>query len=301
MSKLDSSAMAIDTRKYVCGGLAAMLAEITVFPMDTAKTRLQLQGKEKQYKGPLNTIRIVLETGGLRNLYKGLSPALLRQAVYGTIKFGLYDSAKDVASMISPNRVTGNGNEFISNVICAVFAGSVSSAVANPTDVVKVRMQAKGTAHSRGLLATFVDIHRREGVAGLWRGVCPNSQRCGVVGGVQLSVYDFALRNLSRSKIVPEGRSCNLLASILAGFLACVASNPFDVVRTRLMAQRRYLKEHGGEIPGQKLYKSSIECLCITVKNEGIGALYKGFSANFGRSGPWNVMFFLLYEEMKKI
>ena len=46
---------------------------------------------------------------------------------------------------------------------------------------------------------------------------------------------------LSRSRIVPEGAASNLTASILAGLSACMASNPVDVIRTRLMVQRRYL------------------------------------------------------------
>jgi len=251
-NKLDSNSMSIDIRPYVCGGLAAMIAETATFPMDTAKTRLQLQGKTVEYKGPFQTIRTVVAEEGILNLYKGLSPALFRQAVYGTIKFGLYYTAKDVYFSFNPSRNESN----LANLFCAIFAGSVSSAIANPTDVVKVRMQAKGSQPMGSLFSVFRDIWWKEGVAGLWRGVCPTAQRSGVVAGVQLPVYDFSRNQLARKRLVPEGAFCNLTASILAGLSACVASNPIDVIRTRLMVQRKYLKEHGPDIlPRQKIFK----------------------------------------------
>ena len=77
--------------------------------------------------------RICVEEGP-RVLYRGLSPALLRQATYGTIKFGLYYSLK--------SNFPGE-ESWTKNVIFAVVSGTVSSAIANPTDVLKVRLQSK--------------------------------------------------------------------------------------------------------------------------------------------------------------
>ncbi len=39
--------------------------------------------------------------------------------------------------------------------------------------------------------------------------------------------------------MLPEGAATNLTASVLAGLAACLASNPIDVIKTRLMVQRR--------------------------------------------------------------
>lgn len=51
-------------------------------------------------------------------------------------------------------------------------AGMVSSAIANPTDVLKVRMQvasANPSASSVSLYSAFKKIYMYEGIAGLWR------------------------------------------------------------------------------------------------------------------------------------
>ena len=90
-----------------------------------------------------NFIRIhcwqkVIAEEGFRVLYNGIAPALLRQAVYGTLKYGIYYSLK---GFVISNQIGGE-ESLSTNVSIAVVAGAVSSAVANPTDVLKVRMQS---------------------------------------------------------------------------------------------------------------------------------------------------------------
>lgn len=50
----------------------------------------------------------------------------------------------------------------------------------------------------------------------------------------------------------------------------------------------------------QVIYNSSLDCVLQTVKTEGIMALYKGFIPNWLRLGPWNIIFFMTYEQLKK-
>lgn len=93
-----------------------------------------------------------------------LKPALLRQATYGTIKIGIYHSLKRL-TVHDPK-----DEKLITNVFCGIIAGVVSSCIANPTDVLKVRMQAQSCdAQKLSLIKSFSDIAKKEGVAGLWR------------------------------------------------------------------------------------------------------------------------------------
>lgn len=50
-------------------------------------------------------------------------------------------------------------------------AGATSSAIATPTDVLKVRMQVhgRGMGDQMGLVGCFRQIYQQEGIAGLWR------------------------------------------------------------------------------------------------------------------------------------
>ena len=91
-----------------------------------------------------------------------LNVAVLRQASYGTLKIGVYQSLKSLAC---PE------NTFMSNIMCGVTAGVISAALANPTDVLKVRLQAKNQhfQHTAKISGAFVSIYRNEGIRGLWR------------------------------------------------------------------------------------------------------------------------------------
>ncbi len=361
-----------DLKPFVFGGVASCVAEASTFPIDTAKTRLQLQrgakrgaagagdalkaagaGGEVPYRGMLDVWRRVAAEEGAAALYRGLSPALLRQASYGTIKFGLYHTAKEgIPLPESPAK----------NVVCAVASGAVASAIANPTDVLKVRLQARNaldlTAKRRNgaaasspstasMVACFADIYSREGPRGLWRGVAPTAQRAAVVAGVQLPVYDACKVFFLRRALLTDGAANHLVSSFCAGLCACLASCPVDVIRTRMMSQRKLKDPPGSKgskrrfflsaasrlssfspasssstssllqqaaaaaappggtgaaaaSPEPHVYRNSLQCAFATVRAEGLGALYKGFVPSFMRMGPWNIIFFLVYEELKR-
>ena len=150
-----------------------MLFVVGTFPIDLTKTRLQVQGqvidkslKEIKYRGMLHAMYRITREEGILTLYNGIKPALLRQATYGTLKIGLYHGIKRLISD-DPKHET-----LATNVCAGVVAGAISSALCNPTDVLKVRLQAKtaGTVNSQqGMLIGFLDIYRLEGLRGLYR------------------------------------------------------------------------------------------------------------------------------------
>lgn len=82
----------------------------------------------------------------------------------------------------------------------------------------------------------------------------------------------------------------HFVSSFACGLAGALASNPVDVVRTRMMNQK-----------GGALYQGTLDCILQTWRSEGFMALYKGFFPNWLRLGPWNIIFFLTYEQLKKI
>ncbi|CAG9766027.1 unnamed protein product [Ceutorhynchus assimilis] len=286
-----------DWRPFVYGGLASCVAEFGTFPIDTTKTRLQIQGQKLdknhsklKYNGMVDCFFKIIKQEGFSSLYSGIWPAVLRQATYGTIKFGTYYSLKSI--ILEHNK----GQESIGvNIVCAVIAGSFSSAIANPTDVLKVRMQVQGAAGSVGLVECFKDVYTHEGISGLWRGVNPTAQRAAVIAAVELPVYDFCKSHLMN--VLGDKASNHFLSSLIASLGSAVASTPLDVVRTRLMNQRK-LKKAGNTVP-YKIYKGTLDCFVHTFKNEGFWAFYKGFIPTWVRMGPWNIIFFVTFEQLK--
>uniref|UniRef100_D3TPT4 Mitochondrial fatty acid anion carrier protein/uncoupling protein n=2 Tax=Glossina TaxID=44049 RepID=D3TPT4_GLOMM len=297
-----------DIRPFIYGGLASITAEFGTFPIDTTKTRLQIQGQKidqtfakLRYNGMTDAFIKITKEEGLNALYSGIWPAVLRQALYGTIKFGTYYSLKSFANdyglLIDPK----TGSERIwSNILCAASAGAISSAIANPTDVLKVRMQVHGKGNQqKSLWSCFHEIYKYEGIHGLWRGVGPTAQRAIAIASVELPVYDFCKSQLMC--YFGDHVANHFVSSSIASLGSAIASTPIDVIRTRLMNQRRMTIVNGmATATTQKIYTGSLDCVVQTVRNEGILALYKGFIPTWVRMGPWNIIFFITYEQLKK-
>eukprot|EP01119_Soliformovum_irregulare_P021563 TRINITY_DN7206_c0_g1_i1.p1 TRINITY_DN7206_c0_g1~~TRINITY_DN7206_c0_g1_i1.p1 ORF type:complete len:123 (-),score=17.72 TRINITY_DN7206_c0_g1_i1:22-390(-) len=83
---------------FVCGSLSSMLAETCTLPIDITKIRLQLQGNTtpKKYRGMIHAGTTIVKEEGITALYKGIQPALLRQAVYSGLRVGLYEHIRKI-------------------------------------------------------------------------------------------------------------------------------------------------------------------------------------------------------------
>ncbi|NXP32471.1 KMCP1 protein, partial [Leiothrix lutea] len=268
---------ALNWKPFIYGGLASITAECGTFPIDLTKTRLQVQGqvndakyKEIRYRGMVHALVRICREEGLKALYSGIAPAMLRQASYGTIKIGTYQSLKRMF-VEHPEDET-----LMMNVLCGILSGVISSSIANPTDVLKVGFKLQ-------LYPFFC------------QGVSLTAQRAAIVVGVELPVYDLTKKHIIMSGYMGDTVYTHFLSSFLCGLAGALASNPVDVVRTRMMNQKS--QKHGGH----SAYKGTLDCLLQTWKNEGFFALYKGFWPNWLRLGPWNIIFFLTYEQLKKL
>ena len=86
----------------VCGGLAGLCAKTAVYPFDTTKKRLQVEGfaearatlgKTGAYKGMMDCMKQIVASEGARGLFKGLGPGLLKAVATTSINFWLYEYA----------------------------------------------------------------------------------------------------------------------------------------------------------------------------------------------------------------
>lgn len=91
-----------------------------------------------------------------------------------------------------------------------------------------------------------------------------------------------------------DGIGTHVTASFAAEFVAAVASNPVDVVKTRVMNMK---VEAGGTTP----YSGALDCAMKTVRAEGPMALYKGFIPTVSRQGPFTVVLFVTLEQVRKV
>lgn len=73
--------------------------------------------------------------------------------------------------------------------------GAIGISVANPTDVVKIRMQAQGRLPPaerpyRSSMDCYSKIVADKGPLGLWIGIVPNIMRNSIINAAELASYD---------------------------------------------------------------------------------------------------------------
>ncbi|KAH6822616.1 uncoupling protein 5 [Perilla frutescens var. hirtella] len=302
------------------GGIASIVAGCTTHPLDLIKVRMQLQGEPTAavqslrpamafHAGPSHTtvplppprvgpisvgLRIIQQDGAAA-LFSGVSATVLRQTLYSTTRMGLYEILKN--KWADPNT---NNLPLTSKITAGLIAGGVGAAVGNPADVAMVRMQADGRLpldqrrNYKSVVDAISQMTKNEGVASLWRGSSLTVHRAMVVTASQLASYDQFKEMILEKNLMKDGLGTHVTASFAAGFVAAVASNPIDVIKTRVMNMK---VEAGKAAP----YSGAVDCAVKTIKAEGPMALYKGFIPTISRQGPFTVVLFVTLEQVRKL
>ncbi|KAL5992648.1 Mitochondrial uncoupling protein 5 [Asimina triloba] len=308
-------------KAFVEGGIASIVAGCSTHPLDLIKVRLQLQGETPipaqqpnlrpafalhtgatatiphpppPRAGLITTGVRVVRTEGVAALFSGISATVLRQTLYSTTRMGLYDVFKnswsDDSGAIALHR----------KIAAGLLAGGIGAAVGNPADVAMVRMQADGRLpleqrrNYRSVLDAISRMSKQEGVTSLWRGSSLTVNRAMLVTASQLASYDQIKEMILEKGVMKDGLGTHVTASFAAGFVAAVASNPVDVIKTRVMNMK---VEEGGKAP----YAGALDCAVKTVRAEGPMALYKGFIPTISRQGPFTVVLFVTLEQVRKL
>ncbi|GAB5570487.1 mitochondrial brown fat uncoupling [Lynx pardinus] len=279
--------------KIFSAGVAACVADVITFPLDTAKVRLQIQGECQtsstiKYRGVLGTITTLAKTEGPMKLYSGLPAGLQRQISFASLRIGLYDTVQEFFSA-GKETTAGLG----SKISAGLTTGGVAVFIGQPTEVVKVRLQAQSHLHGlkpryTGTYNAYRIIATTEGLTGLWKGTTPNLTRNVIINCTEIVTYDLMKEALVKNKLLADDLPCHFVSALIAGFCTTVLSSPVDVVKTRFV----------NSPPGQ--YTSVPSCAITMLTKEGPLAFFKGFVPSFLRLGSWNVIMFVCFEQLKR-
>ncbi|MFS7969359.1 putative mitochondrial carrier domain superfamily [Helianthus anomalus] len=264
--------------KAISGSLAGIVEAACLQPTDVIKTRLQLDGAGV-YKGILHCGTTTVKTEGVRALWKGLTPF----STHLTLKYALRMGSNAVLQSAFKDSDTGKisvGGRFLSGF----GAGAIEAvAIVTPFEVVKIRLQQqKGMSQEalkyKGPIHCARLIVREEGLKGLWSGAGPTIMRNGTNQAFMFTAKNTFDKVLWR-KDEGDGKVLQAYQSMMSGFLAGivgpVCTGPFDVVKTRLMAQS-----------GEMKYKGMVHAFSSIYAEEGLRALWKGLIPRLMRIPP---------------
>ncbi|KAJ2799227.1 hypothetical protein H4R21_003625, partial [Coemansia helicoidea] len=255
---------------FYLGGFAACAANFFTHPLDLLKVRLQTVKGPAGGNGLAHVVRSIYTQQGPLGFYNGISAAVLRQMTYSMARFAAYETLK-----VQLAREDGS-LPFYRMAAAGVAAGAVGGVCGTPADIVLVRLQNDGALpvdkrrNYKNAFDGLLRIAREEGPGGLLKGTVPNVSRAMLMTGGQLVSYDGFKELLLSTPYFAEGMALHFSASLLSGFVSTTITSPFDVVKTRIM-------NAGPASP----YRSLGHALVAIVREEGVRALYKGWTPSF--------------------
>ncbi len=129
-------------KSIISASFTGCVAEFVTLPLDTAKVRLQIQQKSldnsaPKYKGFVGTMKTITAEEGVFALWNGLSAGFQRQTVFAGLRIGLY---VPIRNMIAGDLKPGENPSLGVKIAAGMLSGAIGITVANPTDVVKIRL-----------------------------------------------------------------------------------------------------------------------------------------------------------------
>jgi solute carrier family 25 S-adenosylmethionine transporter 26 len=243
----------------LAGALAGTTVDLSLFPLDTLKTRLQSSAG-------------FFASGGFRGIYRGVGSALVGSAPGAAFFFCTYEATKSLLNPVIPTAATSlsggrarrreKESRAAEHMLAASLGEIAACAVRVPTEVVKQRAQAG--QHGGSSAAALLAILRQRssiGVAGVWRELY-RGWGITVMREVPFTILQFplweALKAWGRERRARLGHGLlgdavvshptgggevsaaeSALYGSVSGGVAAAVTTPLDVLKTRVMLSAR--------------------------------------------------------------
>jgi len=266
--------------QFAAGAVAGVSEILVMYPLDVVKTRMQIQkGKglgEEGYNGMVDCFRKIVKNEGASRLYRGITAPILMEAPKRATKFAANDEWgkvwRNVFGMAKMNQSL--------SILTGASAGATEAFVVVPFELVKIRLQDKAQAHKyNGMIDCVKKIIAQEGPLTLYQGLESTMWRhvlwnAGYFGCI------FQVKELLPKSKNKKGQIGNdLVSGAVGGTVGTILNTPMDVVKSRIQNSPKI----AGQVPK---YNWAWGSIVTVMKEEGFGALYKGFLPKVLRLGP---------------
>lgn len=282
---------------FMMAGVSAAVSKTAAAPIERVKIIIQSQGEmlkqgrlDRPYTGIMDAFSRTIKDEGIISMWRGNSANVLRYFPTQALNFAFKDKFK---AMFKISKGDSYPITLGKNIASGAAAGSASLLFVYSLDFVRTKLAADaksaktgGGRQYSGMFDVYKQTIAKDGITGLYRGFIPSVVGIAVYRGLYFGLYD----SLKPVVLIGSLRE-SFIASFLLGWVvttsAGIASYPLDTVRRRMM------------VAGNP-YKSSIEAFGSIMKNEGVGALFKGAGANILR-GVAAAGVLALYDKMQMV
>lgn len=284
-------------QQMICGGLAGITEHVSIFPIDTVKTRMQsyVGIRDSPNAGMLHTTRAIVAGDGVRALWRGVSAVLLSAGPAHALYFATYENVCQYLMRRSWSNSTERSKNPLATSLAGASATVVCDGVMTPLDVVKQRMQLASRGAYAGAYACTKHVYVNHGFRAFFAGYKATLLMNVPFTAVHFTGYEMAKQAILNWRGIDSSQysaSSHCAAGACAGAVAAAASNPLDVVKTRLQTQ--------GEI-GARRYRGVLDTLRSIRVEEGPAGFLRGIRARVLFHIPAAAISWTTYEFFKHV
>ncbi|KAK7076808.1 hypothetical protein SK128_018283 [Halocaridina rubra] len=279
----------------VAGGCGSAVAMSALYPLDTVRTRLQLE-EGRRSRNTFAIMAEVFKEEGLDGLYRGLLPVIESLYCSNFVYFYTFHGLK---------RIANEDKTILRDLLLAMVAGSINVMTTNPLWVVNTRMKMQG-AKVRGIDHTFsqkynykslldgmLKVARSEGLAGLWSGAC-SSLILTINPAIQFMAYEAMKRRMQSAYGTRELNSFVVFGvGAVAKALATVLTYPVQLVQAK--------QRHGHNYEGLPPKAGLMSLMMYILRKHGFQGLFKGLEAKILQTVLTAALMFVCYEKIASI
>ncbi|KAF7084321.1 hypothetical protein CFC21_087975 [Triticum aestivum] len=181
----------------VAGALAGVASTLCTYPMELVKTRLTIE--KDVYDNLLHAFVKIVRDEGPGELYRGLAPSLIGVVPYAAANFYAYETLRGVYRRASGKEEVGN----VPTLLIGSAAGAIASTATFPLEVARKQMQVGavgGRQVYKNVLHAMYCILKKEGAAGLYRGLGPSCIKLMPAAGISFMCYEACKKILVDDK-----------------------------------------------------------------------------------------------------
>lgn len=212
----------------LAGAVAGTSVDLSLFPLDTLKTRLQSSSG-------------FFASGGFSGIYRGIGSAVIGSAPGAALFFCTYEGTKDFIAKSRRDTKSSAVSEAATHMLAASLGEIAACAVRVPTEVVKQRAQAGHHGGSSAkALGAILNQYSTKGLVTVWRELY-RGWGITIFREVPFTVIQFPLwegmkswRSKQKGGTPVSGIESAAFGSV-AGAVAAASTTPLDVLKTRVM------------------------------------------------------------------
>jgi len=273
----------------LAGSLGSMVGMSAFFPLDTVRSRLQLE-ENREAKNTFAVLQDLVKEEGFVTLYRGIVPVLQSLCASNFVYFYTFHGLKAMYSHYTQSA----GRD----LMFASVAGVINVLTTTPLWVVNTRLKMSGIGHGRGpasqtnrpryrgILDGLRRISDEEGIGALWNGTLP-SLLLVINPALQMAVYESIKRRLASSELSTVEY---FLIGAVAKTIATVLTYPLQLIQTKL--------RHGHNYRDLPPDAGMVELTVYILKKFGIAGLYKGMEAKVLQTVLTAALMFAVYEKI---